>query len=73
MLVASGRAYCPSGLPDAAGSYGRDVAIHYTPADPAVFIPDLAAEHRSRRKDFIFGVVALLIGVAALVVGAVAL
>ena len=66
-------AYCPTGLPDPAGSYGRDVAIHYTPADPAVFTPDLAAEHRTRRKDFVFSVVALLIGVAALVVGAVAL
>lgn len=64
-------AYCSSGLPDPAGSYGRDVTIHYSPADPAVFTADLAAEHRSRTSDLAWGVVALLIGVAALVVGAV--
>ncbi|MGW4032439.1 DUF3592 domain-containing protein [Streptomyces sp. NPDC004838] len=66
-------AYCASGLPDPVGSYGRDVAIHYTPDDPAVFTPDLAAEHRSRRFDIVFGVLALLIGVTAVAVGAVAL
>ena len=66
-------AYCGSGLPDPVGSYGRDVTIHYTPADPAVFTPDLAAEHRSRKLDIVFSVLALLVGVAAVTVGAVAL
>lgn len=63
-------AYCPSGLPDPAGSYGRDVTIHYAPDDPAVFTPDLAAEHRSRQHDFVFSAVALAVGVAAVAVGA---
>ncbi|MGW2509943.1 DUF3592 domain-containing protein [Streptomyces scopuliridis] len=66
-------AYCTSGLPDPVGSYGRDVTIHYASADPAVFTPDLAAEHRSRTSDIAFSVLALLIGVAAVVVGAVML
>ncbi|MFI6285775.1 DUF3592 domain-containing protein [Streptomyces sp. NPDC051018] len=66
-------AYCTEGLPDPAGSYGRDLTIHYSPGDPAVFTPDLAAVHRSRRLDLVLSAVALLIGVAAVVVGAVAL
>lgn len=66
-------AYCTSGLPDPAGSYGREITVHYTPDDPAVFTPDIAAEHRSRTLDIAFGVLALLIGAAAVVVGAVAL
>ncbi|MBP5910732.1 DUF3592 domain-containing protein, partial [Streptomyces sp. LBUM 1478] len=59
------------GLPDPANSHGRRVTIHYTPDDPAVFTPDLAAEHRSRSLDITCGAVALLLGVAAVVVGAV--
>ncbi|WEH12462.1 DUF3592 domain-containing protein [Streptomyces sp. VNUA24] len=66
-------AYCTEGLPDPANSRGRGVTIHYTPDDPAVFTPDLAAEHRSRSLDTVCGVVALLLGVAAVGVGAVLL
>ncbi|MFG2347943.1 DUF3592 domain-containing protein [Streptomyces phaeochromogenes] len=66
-------AYCPDGLPDPVKSHGRDVTIHYRPDDPAVFTPDLAAEHRSRSLDTAFSVIALLIGVAAVVVGVVLL
>ncbi|MFI8521237.1 DUF3592 domain-containing protein [Streptomyces sp. NPDC085481] len=66
-------AYCTDGLPDPANSYGRKVTIHYTPEDPAVFTPNLAAEHRSRSLDTAFGVVALLLGVVAVVVGAMLL
>ncbi|MEU1470557.1 DUF3592 domain-containing protein [Streptomyces sp. NPDC005761] len=66
-------AFRTSGLPDPVGSYGRDVTIHYTPADPAVFTPDLSAEHRSRKSEIASGLVALLLGVAAVTVGAVAL
>lgn len=62
-------AYFTSGLPDPAGSYGRDIMVHYAPDDPAVFTPDLAAEHRSRRMDLGCGVLALLTGVAAIAVG----
>lgn len=63
-------AFCTDGLPDPTKSYGRDLTIHYTPDDPAVFTPDLAAEHRSRRLDIALAVVALLLGVAAVAVGA---
>lgn len=66
-------AYCPDGLPDPTNSYGRDVTIHYSPDDPAVFTPDLAAEPRSRSLDMTCSIVALLLGVAAVVVGAVLL
>ncbi|MHA6760024.1 DUF485 domain-containing protein [Streptacidiphilus sp. PAMC 29251] len=66
-------AYCDSGLPDPAGSYGRDVTIHYSPDDPAVFTPDLAAERRSRRTDIGCSVLVLLVAVAAIVVGVVLL
>ncbi|MEU5343749.1 DUF3592 domain-containing protein [Streptomyces sp. NPDC020766] len=66
-------AYCADGLPDPTKSHGRDLTIHYTPDDPAVFTPDLATEHRSRSLDTAFSVVALLLGVAAVVVGAVLL
>ncbi|BBC34894.1 hypothetical protein SGFS_061880 [Streptomyces graminofaciens] len=66
-------AYCDSGLRNPADAYDRDITIHHAPDDPAVFTPDLADEHRSRRLDLTFSVVAVLIGVAAVVVGAVAL
>ncbi|MEU9763943.1 DUF3592 domain-containing protein [Streptomyces sp. NPDC047985] len=66
-------AYCTDGLPDPAHSYGRNVTIHYTLDDPAVFTPDIAAEHRSRPLDLAIGIVALLLGVVAVVVGAVLL
>jgi hypothetical protein len=63
-------AYCPDDLPGPTTSRGRDVTIHYDPADPAVFTPNLASEDRSRALDITCGTVALLIGVAAAVVGA---
>lgn len=66
-------AYCTSGLPDPAGSYDRDVTVHYTPDDPAVFTPDIAAERRSQKLDVTFNVLALLVTAAAAVVGAVML
>ncbi|MEU6929764.1 DUF3592 domain-containing protein [Streptomyces sp. NPDC046374] len=64
-------AYRPDGLRDPVRSLGRDLTIHYTPDDPAVFTPDLAGEHRSRRSEIAFGVVALLVGVAAAVAGGI--
>jgi hypothetical protein len=63
-------AYRPDGLADPVNSQGRDVTIHYTPDDPAVFTTDLAAERRSRPLDITVGIVALLVGVAAGVLGA---
>ncbi|WP_209270722.1 DUF3592 domain-containing protein [Streptomyces sp. NEAU-H3] len=66
-------AYCPSGLRDPAGSHGRDVTVHYTPEDPAVFTLDIGAERRSWRTDMTVNVVGLVVVGAAAVVGAVAL
>ncbi|MGW1694832.1 DUF3592 domain-containing protein [Streptomyces sp. NPDC002399] len=63
-------AHCTSGLRDPAGSYGRDVTIHYAPDDPAVFTLDRAAERRSQGLDLAFNVLALVVTAAAAVVGA---
>ncbi|MGW2307620.1 DUF3592 domain-containing protein [Actinomadura luteofluorescens] len=66
-------AYCPPGVPDAAGACGREVTVHYTPADPAIFSLDRVAEHRSLRTDIPVNVVALLVIASAAVAGAVML
>jgi hypothetical protein len=64
-------AYCAKGLPDSPSSHGRDVTIHCTADDPADFTTDLASEHRSRKSDRIFNVVALALGLSVVAVGAV--
>ncbi|MFI6729946.1 DUF3592 domain-containing protein [Streptomyces sp. R-74717] len=62
-------AYCTSNLPDPAGAYGRDVTVHYTSADPADFTLDRAADHRSKERDVMFHVLAIVVLVATAVVG----
>ncbi|WP_331754438.1 DUF3592 domain-containing protein (plasmid) [Streptomyces sp. NBC_00012] len=62
-------AYCTSNLPDLAGAYGRDVTVHYTSADPADFTLDRAADHRSKERDVMFHVLAIVVLVATAVVG----
>ncbi|MFF1650631.1 DUF3592 domain-containing protein [Streptomyces sp. NPDC058240] len=64
-------AHCTSNLPDLAGAYGRAVTVHYTPADPAEFTLDRAAEHRSEERDVTFHVLAIAVLVATAVAGAV--
>jgi len=66
-------AYYTSGPPIPADANGREIMVHYAPDDPAVFTLDLTAEHRSRRVDFGFSVLALAVGVAAAAVGVVLL
>lgn len=66
-------AYCSSGVPDPASAYGRDVTVHYTPADPAGFSLDRAAEHLSLRTEITVNVVALLVVTATAIVGTVLL
>lgn len=66
-------AYCAQGLPDPVHSYGRAVTIHYSPEDPAVFTPDLASEHRSRKIDMVCSAVVLVVAMSAVAVGAVML
>jgi hypothetical protein len=66
-------AYYTSGPPIPAEANGRQIMVHYAPDDPAVFTLDLAAEHRTRRVDFAFSVLALAVGVGAVAAGAVLL
>ncbi|MEU9318441.1 DUF3592 domain-containing protein [Streptomyces sp. NPDC048295] len=64
-------AYCMSNLPDPVGACGRDVTVHYTPADPAEFTLDRAAEQRSEERGVTFGVLVFVVLVATAVVGMV--
>ncbi|MFI8929061.1 DUF3592 domain-containing protein [Streptomyces sp. NPDC053474] len=66
-------AHCTSHLPDPAGAYGRDVTLHHTPADPAEFTLDRAADHRSYGQDVVIHVVAVVVLAATAVAGAVLL
>ncbi|SFY32518.1 DUF3592 domain-containing protein [Streptomyces atratus] len=66
-------AHCTSNLQDPAGAYGRAVTVHYTPADPAEFTLDRAAEHRSEERDVTFNVLVFVVLVATAVVGVVLL
>ncbi|WP_433413071.1 DUF3592 domain-containing protein [Microtetraspora malaysiensis] len=62
-------AHCTSNLPDPAGSYGRDVTVHYTSADPAEFTLDRAAEHRSEEREVTFNVLVFVVLMATTVAG----
>ncbi|MFK0213491.1 DUF3592 domain-containing protein [Streptomyces sp. NPDC090298] len=64
-------AYCETGLPDPAGSYGRDVTIRYAPDDPAVLTLDAEAERRGWRWEMVLNVLTLVAVSATAVVGAV--
>ncbi|MER7771520.1 DUF3592 domain-containing protein [Kitasatospora sp. NPDC096140] len=66
-------AHCDSGVPDPAGSYGRELTVHYPEDDPARFVLDHAARQRSVRSDVAVNVVFLVLVAAAAVVGVVLL
>ncbi|MFD5438030.1 DUF3592 domain-containing protein [Kitasatospora sp. NPDC127067] len=66
-------AYYPSGLPDSAVPVGGDLTIHYSPADPADFTPDLAATRRSVAGNVGCAVAALFVAAATTVTGVVLL
>ncbi|MFD8749436.1 DUF3592 domain-containing protein [Kitasatospora sp. NPDC059577] len=66
-------AHCTAGLPNPAGSHRRELTVHYSPADPADFTPDLEARRRSQRTDVTVNVLGLVVIAAAAVVGAVLL
>ncbi|MFI5966549.1 DUF3592 domain-containing protein [Streptomyces asoensis] len=66
-------AYCESGPADLAGSRGRDVTVHYSPDDPAVFALDVEAERRSWKRDMAVNVVGVVVVAAAAAVAAAAL
>ncbi|QDQ15894.1 DUF3592 domain-containing protein [Streptomyces spectabilis] len=63
-------AHCTSHLPGAAGAYGRDVTVHYTPAAPAEFTLDRAAVRRSEERDVTVNVVVAVVLAATAVAGA---
>ncbi|MFI6698684.1 DUF3592 domain-containing protein [Streptomyces sp. NPDC050509] len=62
-------AHCTSHLPDPAGAYGRDVTVHHTPADPAEFTLDRAAENRSEKQEVALHVMMIVVLAATVVVG----
>jgi hypothetical protein len=66
-------ALCREGIPDPGRSLGRDLTIHYAPADPAVFTPDPDHDRRDRAKTVALVVASLLTGIAAVVAGVVTL
>ncbi|MFD5552944.1 DUF3592 domain-containing protein [Streptomyces sp. NPDC127068] len=66
-------AHCTSHLPDPARAYGREVTVHYPPADPAGFTLDRAAEQRSAGWDVRWHVAAVVVLAATAAAGAVLL
>ncbi|MGA5473791.1 DUF3592 domain-containing protein, partial [Streptomyces arboris] len=62
-------AHCTSNLPDPAGSYGRDVTVHYAPGDLADFTLDRAAERRGEKLDVVINALAVGVLLATTVVG----
>lgn len=61
------------GVPEPSRSLGRELTVHYAPADPAVCTPDPAADRRSRRNTVVFFRLLQPAAVAATVAGAVLL
>ncbi|MYR55812.1 DUF3592 domain-containing protein [Streptomyces sp. SID625] len=66
-------AHCTSHLANPASAYGRDVTVHYTPADPADFTLDRAAEQRAQGQDVTFNVLVTVVLAATAVAGVVLL
>ncbi|MEV4004395.1 DUF3592 domain-containing protein [Actinomadura sp. NPDC049753] len=66
-------AHCTERMPDPADARGREVTVHYTPDDPAVYTLNRVAEQRSLRTDVAVNVVGLLAVASAAVAGAVML
>ncbi|MFE5595606.1 DUF3592 domain-containing protein [Streptomyces sp. NPDC056549] len=64
-------AYCDAGLPDPAGSYGRDITVRYAPGDPSLFTLDAEAERRGWRWEIALNVLTLIAVASTAVVGAV--
>ncbi|MFI8438301.1 DUF3592 domain-containing protein [Streptomyces sp. NPDC079020] len=64
-------AHCTSHLADPAGAYGRDVAVYYSPADPAEFTLDRAAKRRSEQQEVTFNVLVIVVLAATAAAGVV--
>ncbi|MFJ5882184.1 DUF3592 domain-containing protein [Kitasatospora cineracea] len=66
-------AHCTAHLADPAGARGRAVTVHHTPADPAEFTLDPAADRRSWSRDVAVHVAAVVVLAATAAAGAVLL
>ncbi|MFH8469247.1 DUF3592 domain-containing protein [Streptomyces sp. NPDC017991] len=62
-------ALCREGIARPGLSLGRDLTIHYAPADPAVLTPDLDHDRRERAAAVRFIVYLLLAGIASVTLG----
>ncbi|WP_329012350.1 DUF3592 domain-containing protein [Streptomyces sp. NBC_00690] len=62
-------AHCTSNIPNPARAYGRDVTVHYPPADPAGFTLDHAAEHHSEERGLTLHILLTMALAATAVVG----
>ncbi|MFW3470276.1 DUF3592 domain-containing protein [Streptomyces microflavus] len=62
-------AHCTSNLPDPAGSYGRDVTVHYALGDLADFTLDRAAERRGEKLEVVVNALAVVVLLGAAVAG----
>ncbi|MFD0306156.1 DUF3592 domain-containing protein [Streptomyces sp. NPDC127119] len=63
-------ALCREGIARPGLSLDRDLTIHYAPADPAVFTPDLDHDRRERASAVRFVAYLLLAGMTAIALGA---
>ncbi|MEU3464498.1 DUF3592 domain-containing protein [Streptomyces sp. NPDC006733] len=66
-------ALCREGIPDPGRSRGRELTIHYAPADLSVHTPDLEHDRRERAAGVRFVVYLVLGGLAAVATGMIAL
>ncbi|WP_443055502.1 hypothetical protein [Streptomyces sp. NBC_00690] len=62
-------AHCTSNIPNPARAYGRDVTVHYPPADPAGFTLDHAAEHHSDERGLTLHILLTIALTATAIVG----
>ncbi|MGC5562229.1 DUF3592 domain-containing protein [Streptomyces sp. FR-108] len=62
-------ALCREGIAQPGRSLGRDLTIHYAPADPAVFTPDLDHDRRERAAAVRFTIGLLLAGIVSVALG----
>ncbi|MEV5905526.1 DUF3592 domain-containing protein [Streptomyces sp. NPDC052127] len=58
------------GIPDPSSSLHRELTIHYAPSDPAVYTPDLKADHRANERAIGWIIIMLITGLAAIATGA---
>ncbi|MEU9266382.1 DUF3592 domain-containing protein [Streptomyces sp. NPDC048251] len=58
------------GIPDPSHSLHRELTLHYAPSDPAVYTPDLRADHRANERAIGWIIIMLITGLASIATGA---